>query len=795
MTRSKRKNAYIAIAIIGVLAIIGVTFASIFRAQKESELSIYPVSLNATMQMSESLDDVVIGETVIDKISFTRNNDSLDSFVRIGVSYYKDGALTDDDKRFLLGANYEDITTSSDGSTYMWTRGEDGYYYLTDLSGNPIKVASTSEYVFCENVAYTGAPSLYQTIPAPTGLKLKADIQAINAKSLTTPSIDELSTVFLDNFGSEPVYGYIVTFDTGDANAIVAQTFLSINQTVTKPSDPILMGHDFMGWYTDSSFQNIYNFDTPVTSSFTLYAKLINNNVRILDESNSVLSEIKGGNYKLEDIIISNNSLQNKYNFYRNDNLTQPVLIDDILTGGDYYALKTTEGFTYSQIMVGTAANQHQFIEEYMITGYSGADSNIIIPNNFYVNGVVYPITKIQDNAFSNKTNIESVFIPEGIKNIGYGAFYGCSNLNEVNIPSTVEFVDSSVLIGTAFLSGQTDNLVLLDGWCMDFNGDSSVTEITLPANCVGIASNAFYGASYITKIDIPNGVKYICESAFWGCNALNTINIPASVERVSARVLHNTEWYNGQSDGVLYLDNWCLGYKGAQPQGVLTLDVGCVGIADSSFMQVSSINGNLVIPESVKYIGSNAFQATYISSVTLPSSLDYLGDCSFYMCEKLIQVKNNSTQIIDGRCFQNTNEDFTILASNEEISVTISSDGKYYICTYTDKIYLLGFVDASDTLLVDIPTYVTHIYRCAFFNSSITEATIGANIKEIYPRAFSRCAQLGDVTFEITTGWYYTSTAGDTSGGTALTISATDTAANATLLKSTYASYYWYRV
>lgn len=274
MTRSKRKNAYIAIAIIGVLAIIGVTFASIFRAQKESELSIYPVSLNATMQMSESLDDVVIGETVIDKISFTRNNDSLDSFVRIGVSYYKDGALTDDDKRFLLGANYEDITTSSDGSTYMWTRGEDGYYYLTDLSGNPIKVTSSSEYVFCENVAYTGAPSLYQTIPAPTGLKLKADIQAINAKSLTTPSIDELSTVFLDNFGSEPVYGYIVTFDTGNANAIVAQTFLSTNQTVTKPSDPILMGHEFNGWYTDSEFQNAYNFDTIVSSSFTLYAKL-----------------------------------------------------------------------------------------------------------------------------------------------------------------------------------------------------------------------------------------------------------------------------------------------------------------------------------------------------------------------------------------------------------------------------------------------------------------------------------------------------------------------------------------
>ena len=43
-------------------------------------------------------------------------------------------------------------------------------------------------------------------------------------------------------------------------------------KTLEKPKDPTRENHEFTGWYTDTYFKNPYDFDTPVTSDFTLYA-------------------------------------------------------------------------------------------------------------------------------------------------------------------------------------------------------------------------------------------------------------------------------------------------------------------------------------------------------------------------------------------------------------------------------------------------------------------------------------------------------------------------------------------
>ena len=42
-----------------------------------------------------------------------------------------------------------------------------------------------------------------------------------------------------------------------------------------EPTPPTEGKYEFAGWYTSDEFkdQNPYNFDTPVTSSFTLYAR------------------------------------------------------------------------------------------------------------------------------------------------------------------------------------------------------------------------------------------------------------------------------------------------------------------------------------------------------------------------------------------------------------------------------------------------------------------------------------------------------------------------------------------
>ncbi len=66
------------------------------------------------------------------------------------------------------------------------------------------------------------------------------------------------------------VHYYTVSFSDGAD----AQDVLESN-TASRPQDPVRSGYSFGGWYTDESFSNEFDFDSPVTSDMTLYAKWI----------------------------------------------------------------------------------------------------------------------------------------------------------------------------------------------------------------------------------------------------------------------------------------------------------------------------------------------------------------------------------------------------------------------------------------------------------------------------------------------------------------------------------------
>lgn len=76
--------------------------------------------------------------------------------------------------------------------------------------------------------------------------------------------------------------------------------------------------------------------------------------------------------------------------------------------------------------------------------------------------------------------NVKTIVIPDGITEIGNGAFEECSSLQSIDIPN-------------------------------------SVTEI---------GDYAFSGCSSLKSIDIPDGVTEISKSAFRGCKSLESISI-----------------------------------------------------------------------------------------------------------------------------------------------------------------------------------------------------------------------------------------------------------------------------
>lgn len=68
---------------------------------------------------------------------------------------------------------------------------------------------------------------------------------------------------------------YTVTFDSVGGSAVPAAT-VEEGSTVTSPSDPVKDDYLFAGWYETPEYTgDSYNFNTPVTKSFTLYAKWV----------------------------------------------------------------------------------------------------------------------------------------------------------------------------------------------------------------------------------------------------------------------------------------------------------------------------------------------------------------------------------------------------------------------------------------------------------------------------------------------------------------------------------------
>ncbi|MBY0203736.1 MULTISPECIES: S-layer homology domain-containing protein [Paenibacillus] len=82
-----------------------------------------------------------------------------------------------------------------------------------------------------------------------------------------------------------------VTFVTNGGTPILSQS-VGHNLMATEPSPPSKAGYKFLGWYTDIELTQAYDFQSPVTSNLTLYAKW--------QSENATLSSLNVGQGTLE---------------------------------------------------------------------------------------------------------------------------------------------------------------------------------------------------------------------------------------------------------------------------------------------------------------------------------------------------------------------------------------------------------------------------------------------------------------------------------------------------------------
>lgn len=110
-----------------------------------------------------------------------------------------------------------------------------------------------------------------------------------------------------------------------------------------------------------------------------------------------------------------------------------------------------------------------------------GMTNGKVADHLFYMEDALAKITlpdetsEIGELSFA-RTSLKELIIPDGVKSIGYGAFYHCEDLEEVVIPDSVSFIDFNAFEHTAWLehwytNAKEDYLIVGDGVLIAYKG------------------------------------------------------------------------------------------------------------------------------------------------------------------------------------------------------------------------------------------------------------------------------------------------------------------------------------
>jgi len=186
---------------------------------------------------------------------------------------------------------------------------------------------------------------------------------------------------------------------------------------------------------------------------------------------------------------------------------------------------------------------------------YSGVDYTItLVEDSAFINCTTIKsvnlakatqLASLGTAAFSNCSNIETVTLNEGLKNIRYRVFKNCTLLKTIQLPSTVTHVDNNFVEGdeslaTITVSSGNNTYASLRGILYDKEMrilhrcppglNYGLKETSFPETLTTVISYAFSSCSKISSIELPYGTQKIESGAFQYCTGLTSFKIPSSV-------------------------------------------------------------------------------------------------------------------------------------------------------------------------------------------------------------------------------------------------------------------------
>lgn len=370
----------------------------------------------------------------------------------------------------------------------------------------------------------------------------------------------------------------------------------------------------------------------------------------------------------------------------------------------------------------------------------------------------------IASYAFKDCVHLKTISMPNTVKELGYGVFWNCSALVNVQLSNQIEVLYSHLFANCVALREIKipDGIKEIGGFL--FQGATSLTKISLPRTLEKIDSNCFYDATssledinlssenqhfivengilllknktqmyVITKqavqgntFTVPNGITYIGSGVlmpFWN---IKKVMIPESVNEIDAgffpwsieeiEISQSNPNYLSINQQILSKDKKILYFCYSQAQ-TITLEEGIEVLKGAAVEKCNNVN-TINFPSTLKKLESHSLKGIYyVKNIKLGKNVEEINGETFQYNFGLQDIEIDS---------QNPN--------------FMSENGAIYT---KDKTKIIAFVNNVVTRF-EIPEGVKEIGDTAFScRQQLKEIVLPQTLKIIEYAAFLSCRDL----------------------------------------------------